>query len=332
MTMAHVWRNEAISLDDLHLLIGRIRDDMREYENLLALQPAEERIPNLRITVGKIGSTLPRRPPFLERYMVQWREFESGRRTALDKGAVRYLCWEPDIATDAQFLRYLQKSGIQPTVRLLAGLVRSCHLTWGTSFLEGPSLVAIGSLLDRYERPSPIIEKWKSNMDAVLDRKGPAILGRILVVQKKVLRAFLEEWYLEPRSPFVQKVVQSAAAWCRDQLATQSRGLLKLLFSELLPWPGWKLSDFKEEIGALILHGSANGQTREILQRFVLIHRDLGDPRLPATEKNWAGVAEKAKERVLQWLSENPFSSLDRVYREDKGWFWRSSGTGTVRS
>jgi hypothetical protein len=331
MRMGPVQGNEAVSLDDLGLLIGRISDDMRAYEEVLAEQPAESLLPNLRVTVEGIGSSPPRRPPFLDRYMYQWKDFVSGKRRDLDRGTVRCLSWEPDIATSMQFLQYLQNFGSELTVRHLGGLVRSCHLKWEGSFPESPSVVTIGDLVNRYERPSPIIQKWKSNMDAILSKNGPAILSRILVTGKKNFRAFLEEWYLEPQSSFVQKIVETATAMCRDQLAQPSRSLLRLLFKDLLQWPDWKLRDFKQEVGALVLHGSACGQTREILQKFILLHRDLGDPRLPSNLKKWAEIPEKAKERVLQWLSTYPLCSLERVYREEKGWFWRRLGEGTSK-
>jgi len=316
------------SLDDIRLLVARISQDMKARAEVLAEESAEALLPNLRITAGKIGSSLPRRPPFLGKYMVRWKEFESGKSTALDRGTVRYVCWEPDIATGAQFLRYLQDSSVELSVRDLWGLVRSCHFKWESPVVESPALAVVKDLVIRCEKPSPIIEKWKANVEAVLSPEGPSILTNILVVEKKNLRAFLEEWYLDPLSPFVRKTVEKAAARCRDQLAQPSRDLLKLLFTELLQWPGWELLKFKQEVAALVLHGSACGQNREILQKFVLLHKDLGDPRLPVNVEKWSGFPEKAKEMVLQWLKKYPLSSLERVYREEKGWFWRNLGEG----
>jgi hypothetical protein len=316
------------SLDDIRLLIARIGEEMKAHGESFAEESVEARLPNLRITAGKIGSSLPRRPPPLKRYMVRWKEFESGKSATLDRGTVRYLCWEPDTATGAQFLHYVRDSSVELSVRDLWGLVRSCHFTWGGPFLDSPSLAVVRDLLSRYDRPSPIIEKWKTNIDAVIGPQGPAIMSAVLVAERKDLRAFLEEWYLDTRSPFVRRIVEAAAARCRDQLAQPSRGLLKLLFAELLQWPGWENLAFKQEVGALILHGSACVQTREILQKFILLHKDLGDPRLPANTEKWTGFPEKAREMVLQWLKKYPLSSLERVYREEKGWFWRSLGEG----
>jgi len=316
------------SLDDIRLLIARIGEEMKAQAEVLAKESVEARLSNLRITADKIGSSLPRRPPALKRYMARWKEFESGKRATLDRGTVRYLCWDQDIATGAQFLNYVQDSSVELSVRDLFGLVRSCHICWGGPFLASRSLAAVRDLVERSERPSPIIEKWKTNVDAVVSPEGPAIMSSVIVAERKDLRAFLEEWYLDTRSPFVRKIVETAAARCRDQLAQPSRGLLKLLFAELLQWPGWDNLEFKQEVAALILHGSACGQTREILQKFILLHKDLGDPRLPANTEKWTGFPEKAREMVLHWLKKYPLSSLERVYREEKGWFWRCFGEG----
>ena len=98
-----------------------------------------------------------------------------------------------------------------------------------------------------------------------------------------------------------------------------------MLIGELLPWPGWSMSALRKEIGALIL-AAANGQAREVLQKFILIHRGLGDPRIPENEAKWAEVPREARSRFEGWLSENPFALMERVYRQGKGWTWQRTG------
>ena len=322
--MAHIPRTAVTSLDDLSLLIRIADNDMRESAKLFLKQPIETRLQNLRITVEKIGSATIHRPPPLERYMLQWSEFESGKRTRLDRGTMRYLCWEPEIATSNQFLTHLQSSGMELNRRSLEGLVRSCHSKWVDSLSESSSVDTIKSLVGHYAGPNPVLVKWKSNMDAILGKDGPEILARGLVEEKKTLYAYLDEWYLESQSPFVRKVVEAATAKCREQLDMRSPGLVGLLFRELLLWPGWTLPTFRKEIGALVLHRAATGTIQEILRKFVLNHKELGDPRLPANRIKWAEVPEEARERVLQWLcNDNLFPFYDRVHQEDKGWGWR---------
>ena len=332
--MLQVQRNAEVSFDDLSLLIKKTGNDMRKFVKLLAGQPVEALLQNLRITVEKIGATPVRRPPPLERYKLQWSEFESGKRKDLDRGTMRYLCWEPEIAVSNQFLTYVQSSGIELTRRPLEGLVRSCHSKWPGSFPKSSPVDSIRSFVGRYKGQNPILVKWKSNLDTILGEDGPEILARGFVSEQKSLHVYLNEWHLESQSPFVQKIVEAATARCRDQLDEASGRLVGLLFRELLPWPGWQLPAFKKELGACILHKAATGKIQELLEQFILTHKELGDPRMPANQIKWAEVPQEAGERVLQWLSkEKVVSFLDHVYREDEGWGWqrRDDSTGSVR-
>ena len=296
---------------------------MTAFVESLEGESPEAHLSHLRFVVDRIGSAFPRRPPEHPRYMRQWSEFVSGKRRDLDRGTVRYLCWEPDIAPSRRFLAYVQDLRFGLRARSLAGLVRSCHSVWEEPFPVSASTGMIRDLVGQYEGKSPVILKWKSNLDAILSAEASEILGRCLIEGDKTLHAFLEEWYLDPQAPFALKLVETATAICRSQLARPSRALLEMLFGELLSWPGWKLPRLKEEIAALILH-VATGQAREILQRFVSIHKDLGDPRLHVNETKWAEMPQEAKNLFVRWLSKNPHLLSEHVYREGKGWIWRN--------
>jgi hypothetical protein len=318
--MANVLTDAELSLDDLTLALRRISDEMRGFEELLGRQPMEGYLRNLQATADAIGSAFPGRPVGHPRYMAQWIEFASGMRKILDKGTIRYLCWEPDIAASDRFLIYLAASDTVLSRRPLAGLVRSCHHKWNGLFAAGPSGERVRRLVSRYDGPSPVILKWKSNVEAILGAQGPEMLGRALVEENKTLVSFVEEWYLDFRSPFVHKVAEAAAAACRLQLAKPTRGLLELLFGQVLLWPGWEPHLFRQEIAELILHGAVAGQTREILQKFILANRHLGDPRLESNRAKWAGMPPEAIDRMRLWLTENPFRLLEKVYQEGRGW------------
>ncbi len=323
-----------ISLDDVRLLIRKTGNDMRRFVKSLSAQPADMLFRNLRTTVEKIGSSPVRRPPPLERYMRQWSDFAAGRTKQLDRGTMRYLCWEPEIATSNQFLAYLESSGMELTRRPLEGLVRSCHSKWEAPFSGGPSVEIVRSLVARYRGPNPVIAKWKSNPEAILGEGGPNILARNLVDGRKSLHAYLKEWCLESQSLFVRALVEAATVRCRRQLSAASGDVIGLLFGELLPWPGWDLPAFKKAVGACILHESVTNMIQELLETFVLTHKELGDPRLPGNHIKWAEVPQEARDRMLQWLCrERATFFFDHVYREDEGWGWqrRNDSMGSVR-
>jgi hypothetical protein len=320
MRKANILRETELSLNDLCLLVRRIDDEMGGFEELLGRQPMEGYLRNLQATADGIGSVFPKRPVGHPRYRAQWNEFASGRRKDLDRGTIRYLCWEPDIATSDQFLIYITALDTELSRRPLAGLVRSCHHKWNGPFAAGPSTERVRRLVNRYVGPSPVILKWKSNIEAILGVQGPEMLGRALVEENKTLVSFAEEWYLDFRSPFVHKVAEAAAAACRLLLAKPTRGLLELLFGQVLLWPGWEPHLFRQEIAELILHGAVAGQTREILQKFILANKHLGDPRLESNRAKWAGMPIEAIDRMRLWLTENPFRLLEKVYQEGRGW------------
>jgi hypothetical protein len=322
---------QGLSFDCINLLVVQASDTMKESVESLERYLAETYLTNLRRTVERIASTFPRHPPYDSRYMWQWDQFLSGIRGDLDHGTTRYLCWEPDIATDERFLTYVLSSSTELTERPLAGLVRSCHSKWEAAFPVSKPVGMVRDLLMKYEGQSPVICKWKSNLEAVLGTDGPQISGRNLVEGGKTLHLFLEEWYLDPLSPFALGIVETATGICRQQFAHPSRRLVELLFRELLLWPRWNSSRLKQEISALILRASDN-QAREVLQKFVLLHKDLGDPRLPENETKWTAMSQEARARVVQWLSKNPVHFLEHVYQQGKGWTWRAPAEEPYRT
>lgn len=319
-------------LNSLASSLQRTLGDMESFIGHLQAHPMEGCLRNLETTTERIGASFPRRPVEHRRYAVQWAEFVVGRRKNLDEGTVRYLCWEPVVATDGRFLAYLSISGVKLTRRPLAGLVRSFHWRWGEG-INDRSLEQARALISSYDGPNPIILKWKSNLDTIMGPKGPSALGRLLVERDAKLAATMEEWYLDPQSLFVGEIVEAAAASCHERLGSPTRPLIELLFGEILSWPGWKPQRLRRELAELILESSMTVQVRDILQQFIMASRHLGDPRIEANGAKWAEMPQKARNRVMLWLSQNPFGLLEQVYQEGRGWTvrpWGNGGAGEV--
>jgi hypothetical protein len=308
------------SFDDIALQLISAMDIMDAHAYHLDQYPVETNLPNLMKTIQNMGTAFPTRPVGHPTYMNQWSDYVAGRLNKLDRHALRYLCWETKIATTEQFLIHVHESGITLTARPLAGLVRSCHREWEDIHLKPTVMELAKSLVTGYTGYSPIILKWKSCIDALLDRNGPAILGEALVDSNKTMTLFFEEWYLDDRSSFTHHIVEAAMDTCRTRLARPTYALLRKLFGEFLQWSGWKPKCLTQEIARLILHDTAVGQTREILQKFIMVKSRYGDPRLEANRTKWKELPRAAMERVLLWISENPFSLLDHTYREGRGW------------
>ena len=88
----------------------------------------------------QIGSAILTQP-LNKAYEQQWTDFCNKRLNNLEPRAVRYLCtMRPEIATDKNFLIYLQDNPGDLRGNSLKGLVRAAHLKWShfkkTSLLE----------------------------------------------------------------------------------------------------------------------------------------------------------------------------------------------------
>jgi hypothetical protein len=324
--------HEGSALGDQLENLERVGEDLEQALRHVDAGPAEDRLVRLKDATDRIGRRFPIFPTRDPRYLAQWSEFLRGKRYGLERGTVRSLCWEPDVATSVEFHAFLKRENPRLGARPLAGLVRSCHKKWEDSVPESDVVAGVRALIARYDGPSPVILKWTSHLDAVLGPKAPEMLGRSLVEAQTTLTAFLLEWYLDDRSPFVRRMVEAATAVCNDYLSRPTRPLLELLFGELLRWPLWDPEFFKREVARLILSGSVAGQTKDILQTFIIGNSHLGDPRISSNDGNWRTIPPQARKRMILWLSENPFQLQDRVYREGRGWSVRTSTTTRANS
>lgn len=318
--MAEVQIDSDISFDDLILLIKKNKKGLEDFAGLVPTRSAETDFQRLKTVVAKLGTQASSRPPYSERYIQQWTDFEAGKSGNIEQGAARYLCWESEIATTEKFLTYLQQFEIELNRRSLEGLVRSCHNKWEGSFPESPQVAKVRRFLDKYDGPSPVLIRWKSHLTAILGKDGPRLLAKELIEKDRTLKDHLDQWYLEAKSPFVRQLVATATTLGRQRLDAPTDRLLEILFNELLPWTNWRISDLKKEIAEIILHRACTGKNQDLVQAFVLEHRELlGDPRLPANRRKWAEMPDGAKNKVLQWLCrQDIYFFFDHVYQDRK--------------
>lgn len=326
--MDHPQKNDDLLLKDLSALIRELVNDLDDAARRIAKKPAAVRLQNLQNTVYGIDAPVVNRRAPLERYMKDWREFVRGNKKSLDKRTIRFLCWVPEIALDVRLLAAVQSSGIELNWRSLAGLVRSCHCMWESMPQISPAVQIVKGLLHRYRGTNQVLRKWQSATEALLASDAPRVMADKLVGSGRSLAPFIDEWRIEPQSAYLRRVVEIATATCRSRLDQLSYPSLALFFRDLLPWPGWKPSTFKKEIGALIQHNPMSDRSRETVQRFILHFEGLGDPRLSVNRVKWAEVPNQAKDRLIQWLRrENPYTFSEHVYQQDKGWAWKQKAS-----
>src|SRR5256885_17146165 len=85
---------------------------------LLALQ-------NVIATLASSAAVRPRRCPAA--YVLDWQRYLLDPQQRLASRAVRYLCWEPAVATETRFQTYLDAEVGALSARSLQGLVWCCH-------------------------------------------------------------------------------------------------------------------------------------------------------------------------------------------------------------
>jgi hypothetical protein len=322
--MDHPQKNDDVLLKDVSALIRELANDLDDSAVRITKKPAMVRLRNLQNTVYGIDAPVVNRGAPLERYMKDWKEFVRGNKKSLDKRAVRFLCWVPEVAIDVRLLAAVQSSGIALNWRTLAGLVRSCHCMWESMPQISQAVQIIKGLLRRYRGTNQVLRKWQSATEALFASDAPRVMADKLVGGGRSLALFIDEWRIEPQSAYLRRVVEIATATCRSRLDQLTGPLLALFFRDLLPWPGWNPSTFKKEIGALIQHNPMSDRSRETVQRFILHFEGLGDPRLSVNRVKWSEVPNRARDHLIRWLGrENPYTFSEHLYQQGRGWVWK---------
>ena len=146
-----------VSFEELNTIIQEVLSNLDVSAHGLTREPPGMRLQNLQSAAYGIDAPVVYRQMPFERHMKEWTRFISGDSEALDKAAIKYLCWVPEIAIDERFLRYVESSPIELNWRSLAGLVRSCHCKWEELSPESTSLSIIRVLLKRYKGPNRVL-------------------------------------------------------------------------------------------------------------------------------------------------------------------------------
>lgn len=290
-----------ITFDELFQAIKRGWRNSEEFLHHLNTSQHEIRFKNIKTIIGSIRSKPISKPPRQEIYLRQWHEYNYGQRDGLDSSAVRYLCWEPSVATDVKFISYLEQVKDRLNSRAIQGLVRSYHYRWDASVANSWLAERLKGILQNFKGSQRVIAKWRKSSGAILGSEAPRrFVKEVLLAAYKPIKENIEEWALDGQSAFIQQTVRHATVECREIMRSNQEGQDYLL-KELLGWDGWELSTFKKEIENTILHKNSSILSEKI-QSFILGHANLGDPRLPRNN-NWLGISDEAKKIFISWLS-----------------------------
>lgn len=263
---------------------------------------ALEQFRALEAVVESVGQGRPARPVVCpEEYLKHWKDLLAGRRQDLEPRAIRYLCWEPDVATDSRFLDYLERSGATISARALQGLVRGCHACWNKELFKrsGPAS-RLQRRLRAYDGPNRIVQRWRTAETMILGQRGADEFGRAMLLARHSVKEHCARWAIDEQSQYVLGSVETAmAGWAK--LSSPSSSLNEYALKEFVFWAGWPRSGFKEAVATAIV--KASDELRQLLKPLILKEARLGDPRLPLNAPNWRGVRNEARDRFISWLS-----------------------------
>jgi len=289
-------------LETLRLLQASARELKDDVERPAA--PAREALcalPKVIEALGRARQPRPVRCPL--EYANQWERVLSGDRDTLEPRAVRYLCWNPNIATDPSFQYYLDRFHSVLNARSIQGLVSSCHARWSPELARSQVVTRVLDRLHRYHGPNRLLQTWKAHAEMILGPYAQELLGQELVKSGSGVGDYCKAWGISGEStPFVQMAVEHAATLCLDDIG-RVKELQEFLFRDILPWSGWSPERFKHAISRLILESAGRAPLLiETITHAVLRERRLGDPRLRQNQNNWLGI-DAAARRIKEWLS-----------------------------
>jgi hypothetical protein len=264
--------------------------------------PALTSLSRLIDTLGPTTAARPLRCP--QRYVLEWQRYVLDPQPPLSPRLLRYLCWEPDIATGSRFQDYLEQYVPDLSARCLQGLVRSCHSRWSAALASSAGVQRIQARLEAYAGSDHILARWRAHAAMLLAPSGPQDVAATLLTHRFPLALYSEQWALAADSAYMRQAI--CQAWHDGlQRLTSEPALYGYLVGTLLPWPGWSLADLYAAVGAVILHplSTETAERQAALIEAILTDTRLGDPRLPGQAQPWHSVPQEACQRFLHWLS-----------------------------
>jgi hypothetical protein len=107
------------------------------------------------------GAMRPRRCPAA--YVVEWQRYVLDPTHRLPSRAIRYLCWEPSVALDAQFQSYLDVELGTLSTAMLHGLVWCCHACWSPAFAASAAVQWVQQQLLAYNGDNWLLQYWQQH-------------------------------------------------------------------------------------------------------------------------------------------------------------------------
>ncbi|MBO0801054.1 MAG: hypothetical protein J2P31_19735, partial [Blastocatellia bacterium] len=162
---------------------------------------------------------------------------------------VRYLCWEPEVVSDADFHHYLDRYWPHLNARSLQGLVRGCHVKWSQEPARNFAIKYVRRRLCEYRGLNRLLERWRGASMMLLGTNGAKEFAHEIL--KSSIEDACNDWKLDEETGYVAMAADEAAQRILSSRLNEI-GTKQLL--GLLHWKHWLPDSFGRIIGKTILH------------------------------------------------------------------------------
>jgi len=300
---------------------GRLFSGPSRLESLAHQLAKEEEKPSLP-RLSSIDSEEARR---------QWQHYLKTRDSSqVERRALRYLCWDAEIAATPSFLRLIAQPDRPPSAPMILGLLGVHHALWSTPNDTLERLIV--KWLREYEGYNPAVRRLVAIADEVVGRDAAWRASRTAFEKGLTARQLLEDRGLMLQSAYAF-VVASELLKANVQILERAGDLnrARYICDQLIPTDRdlLKPDTFAEAVKRLVAIAvrAIDVQFQDVVKGFVLLEPRLGDPRRHASRWENVGLATEA-ELVRGWLAKEDlefFFNLimegqeDRHHRRD---FW----------
>ena len=228
--------------------------------------------------------------------------------STLDPRQIKALCLSPETAVAPELVKALHRDGeLLRNTACLMGLVSSYFARWGVIRQQEQMEDLIRKALRFYTRRHPTALEYREHASQLFSPSAAQTLAAEALHAREPAVAVLNRFRIAHSSNLAANI-RSAAV--REFLSrshqvmntTEPPHWMEYALSSLLV-PELPAKDFYSAVSALIVHEWTDkyATCQDSLRRFVLHHRNLGDPRLNSA--NWAGMEKASAERFLSWIA-----------------------------
>jgi hypothetical protein len=264
-----------------------------------------EAMENVLESWGNTPTRLPRPPRIDPNLINQWKSnADYPVFLRLSAAAIRFLCWEPSVATDPKFHSYLESQPSPPSPKALRGLLYCYHLNWSRTEEDTQKIISrsLANWIRSYSGSNSTILNWQRNLETLVGPSASfAAAKRLERERPDNLDRFREDLGIYPDTKFWSSAVNLASEMIIENFhnmeISSARWLTKVL------WASGNIegTQLASDFSLAVLNSRTEGDEamQEIFREFGL--QKFRDPRI--STQHWHLIDPEAQKRFISWLS-----------------------------